>query len=431
MILLPHLVYGGKVILRPKFPRSFRIVDFEREGQVLEVLAREKFGLEMLHVCPGSCLALAGEKPLGSSIMNFFGYIYIQDLSSMLPPLFLAPSPSSTVLDLCASPGGKSAILSHLVGEDGYVIANEPNPSRSFTLQKNIERMNILNVGFTSYPGEAFPSVKGGFDYILADVPCSGWGTAEKNPRVMKIWRGKRLDALIFLQREILKRGISLLNPGGRLVYSTCTTNYRENEEQIIWALENFGIEIEPLRPPEGFDVKETLGGALRILGNKYGSQSFFVSSLIKKAREEEVGEREKIYPVRGNMEIIERSDIECMVQEAGLSLDSFPQGSFYKMGKGIFFVGSRSLYPFLEIRGILVGEVKGGNFFPNLFLRKLFSSSPNNKIILEREEEVEGLIKGNSLSFTSSHYKWVNLHLRDMPLALLKVKGHRCLLSR
>ncbi len=426
-ILLSHLRYGGKVILKRKFPRSFRIVDMGRKEEVLESLRREGFEVKELSFCPGACLALDGKKPLGSSIMNFFGYIYIQDLSSMLPPVMLRPSFSSLVLDMCASPGGKTAILSHIVGDKGSVIANEPNPKRNFTLQKNIERMNLLNVSFTSYSGEDFPLIDRGGEYILADVPCSGWGTVQKNPQVLKLWRGKRLDGLISLQRRILARSIFLLMQDGRLLYSTCTTNHGENEQQILWALEEFEVEIEPLEPPEGFYCEEVIGGALMVKGDKYGSQAFFLCAL-KKTRTE-TGGVERIKTLFNRTEEIDRRSFEIMLEREGFSLDHFPGGRFYREGRKIFFLGGTTVNT-LDRKGIFIGEVRGEKFSPNLSLRKLFSPDFGNKVVLETEEEVEGLIQGKSFPIRSRD-KFVKLYLRDLPLTLLRVKGHRCLLSR
>ena len=96
----------------------------------------------------------------------------------MLPPLALAPAPGSAALDMCASPGRKTGFLAQLVGRTGFVLGNEPSPTRLGTLRANLHQLNLIQAATCSYSGDALPLRPGSWDAILLDPPCSGWGTA-------------------------------------------------------------------------------------------------------------------------------------------------------------------------------------------------------------------------------------------------------------
>ena len=158
--------------------RSFRLVCRCGHSSLVEDFLREQgFVFEAEDFSPLARRLLEEPFPLGASLASVFGYIYIQDRSSMLPPLALNPPPGAAVLDMCASPGSKTSLLAQLVGENGFVLANEPNPRRLATLRQNLSRLNLLQTGTCSFPGERIPIPSASWEYILLDPPCSGWGT--------------------------------------------------------------------------------------------------------------------------------------------------------------------------------------------------------------------------------------------------------------
>ena len=269
--------------------RSFRLVCEDRLIPLVEALLHAQgYAFEPEPFSP-LCRRLCCEpRPLGASLAAFFGYIYIQDRSSMLPPLALAPRPGEAVLDVCASPGSKSGFLAQLTGPTGFVLANEPTPARLGTLRANLHQCNLLQAATCSYNGENLPLAPASWNAIQLDPPCSGWGTAEKHPRVLKLWQGDKLNSLTGLQQRLLRRAASLLAPGGRLVYSTCTTNEAENEAQVRFAEEELGLVRETLPPFPGFVWEERSGGAgtLRVDGEKLVSASKQIYGLLSQVKE-------------------------------------------------------------------------------------------------------------------------------------------------
>ncbi|MDR3176241.1 MAG: RsmB/NOP family class I SAM-dependent RNA methyltransferase [Desulfovibrio sp.] len=276
-------------------PRSFRMTCVVEEiPQVEDLLRAQGFVFETDPFYAPARRLLRAPLPLGAGLAAFFGCIYIQDRSSMLPPLALEPAAGENILDICASPGGKTSMLARM-GGDCFVLGNEPAPKRLTVLRANLHAQNLLNCATVSCPGEDFPLPGvsfAGWDAILLDPPCSGWGTVEKNPGVRKLWRGDKIKTLTGLQRRLLARAARLLRPGGRLVYSTCTGNGAENEEQIRYACEELGLEFTPLSStPPFFALEEAYlpqyTGVWRIrtggaCAGDFGGQGFFVAVLRK-----------------------------------------------------------------------------------------------------------------------------------------------------
>ena len=406
---------------------GFRIVCIDKYIPIVEeILNKEGFDIKGVSFYSKARICLSNKIKLGNSILNNFGQIYIQDLSSMLPPLILNPPKGSMVLDLCASPGGKSAILSELVGDEGIVVANEPNKKRYMTLKKNVERLNLFNVCLTSFKGQSFPEyIK--FPYILLDVPCSGWGTEDKNPKVKHLWHGKKIAPLIKLQKELLKRAYLLLKSGGKLVYSTCTTNISENEDQIKWAVDELGFKIIPINKIEGFEYfNEKFPGTLAIKGHKFYSQGFFVACLAKDSGNPDTGQEFKEI---NNIRTVDDEKIKEMLKSYGLSFSKFSNGIFY-LKKDLVFFKKKLPYGEIDSEGCFLGKLKQGYFIPNPRLWKWFDKNAKNKLVIEDLNQIKALISGSSISI-SGNFKYMHLYYKDLPLTLLKVKGRRCFITR
>ncbi len=171
----------------------------------------------------------------GKMALYDLGCYSIQDSAAMVPPFILSPKPGETVLDLCAAPGGKTVFLSLLSGGESVVLANDISLSRAKELSSNVERMGLGNVIVTNddfaKKSSYYPS---SFDCILLDAPCSGSAMARKNAQAKAEWSPSKMKRCAELQLALLEQAYSMLKPGGRMVYSTCSFCYEENEGVLL-----------------------------------------------------------------------------------------------------------------------------------------------------------------------------------------------------
>ena len=157
----------------------------------------------------------------------------------MTPAARFPVEPGERVLDLCAAPGGKATALGAALQGKGVLVANDISNSRAKTLLKNLEVFGISNAFVTNeVPQNLAERFEGFFDKVLIDAPCSGEGMFRKDPAVIKTWEEERPEYFAKLQKDILKNGVRMLRPGGKLLYSTCTFAPEEDEQVIRFLLE-------------------------------------------------------------------------------------------------------------------------------------------------------------------------------------------------
>ncbi|KAK9329704.1 S-adenosyl-L-methionine-dependent methyltransferase [Lipomyces starkeyi] len=201
------------------------------------------------------------------------GNISRQEAVSMIPPLLLDVQPHHAVIDLCAAPGSKTAQLIeavHAVADPtGIVVANDSDHKRSHMLIHQVKRLNSPNLVVTNHDAQLFPRIRIAdegesylrYDRVLCDVPCSGDGTMRKNINVWRDWSIHNGLSLHQTQINILNRGLHLLKPGGKLVYSTCSLNPIENEAVVAQAIRMWRGKVRVV------DCAELLPGLVRRKG--------------------------------------------------------------------------------------------------------------------------------------------------------------------
>ena len=185
------------------------------------------------------------------------GAYYVQEASSMFVHHVLSQWVTSavTMLDLCAAPGGKTTCAIAALPRGSMIYANEPIHKRAQVLSENIQKwLSDTNekdlatrvVTTNSYPKD-YSKSNITFDVILCDVPCSGEGMFRKDPNAIKEWSTAKVRQCQQLQQSIVEDAWRCLRPGGLLIYSTCTLNTIENEQNIQWILDNFNCEVLPV----------------------------------------------------------------------------------------------------------------------------------------------------------------------------------------
>lgn len=218
------------------------------------------------------------------------GCYYVQEASSMFVEQVLRQhwgEEPAVMLDLCAAPGGKSTHVRSILPENSLLIANEVIRNRSQILSENLAKWGHTGVVVTNNDPSDFTPLKDLFDIILTDVPCSGEGMFRKDPVAVSEWSLENVEVCWRRQRRIISDIWPCLKPGGILIYSTCTYNTKENEENIRWIRDEFGAEVLPLDVAEDWNITGNLlpgehFPVYRFLPYKTKGEGFFLAVLRK-----------------------------------------------------------------------------------------------------------------------------------------------------
>ena len=279
-----------KEIIRQPLPVHLRVNRLKIEpDHLLKMFEGQELTVKKTVAWDDSLYLAPGLESPGNLLEYYLGYIHPQALTSCLAPWVLSPRPDTLLLDMCASPGGKTAHLAQWMNNTGLIIANDLYPSRHIPLVHTLARLGVLNTIVTSYQAQEFP-LKEGFDYVLADVPCSGEG------RFRMRWEGDmyRLsqgrERLPDLQKKIILRGFDLLKTGGQMLYSTCTYNPEENEGVVEHLLKNREAKLLRIHLDLHCDsgllewnkktYDEQLQRAIRLYPHRINSVGFFMARI-------------------------------------------------------------------------------------------------------------------------------------------------------
>lgn len=255
----------------------------------------------------------------------------------------IAGEPLQTVLDACAAPGGKTTLLASALPES-FVVANEVIRSRVPALVENVTKWGTGNIAVTSVEVDRFASLPGFFDLIVADAPCSGEGLFRKQPDARSEWSPDNASHCALRQRRILKDLWPSLRPGGFLIYSTCTFNPAENEQNLRWLIDETGADPVHIGMPEQWGVVTVeAGGAVGYASypHRVRGEGFFIA-VVRKNENGQVSTARKPAPVRSGL------PYEPVPKKtAALLHDWFTGGDhhFIRYGKMIHRIGEHHLY--------------------------------------------------------------------------------------
>ena len=212
------------------------------------------------------------------------GCYYVQEASSMFVEHILQEyvSRDSVVLDMCAAPGGKSTLISQYIGQEGLLVSNEVVRQRVFILSENIQKWGNGNTVVTHNQAADFGTrLPGVFDCVLVDAPCSGEGMFRKDEGAIAEWSEENVEACAIRQRKILQDVWAALRPGGVLIYSTCTFNHMENEENVQWIAETLGAKVLPVAIDPSWGIVEGNPG-YHFYQHKTRGEGFYICALQK-----------------------------------------------------------------------------------------------------------------------------------------------------
>lgn len=241
------------VALKTGTPTSFRTNTIKTTSAKLKQTLTQS-GFEIIEVAwsPGA-FVLKNKSLLELTAHPLYeqGHFYVQNLSSMIPPLVLDPQPNESILDLTAAPGSKTTQMATMMNNTGMILANDLSTVRNYKLKANLIKQGVTNTKLWKMPGERlwnqFPEQ---FDRTLADVPCSMEGRIRLDrPKTFANWSEKRINQLSLRQHGLLRSAISATKVGGIIVYSTCTLAPEENEAVVNWIVKKMPsvVKIMPI----------------------------------------------------------------------------------------------------------------------------------------------------------------------------------------
>lgn len=216
-----------------------------------EKITKEQFLLEFPHVSlhpivPNVFLYDSNEYSFGKHIYHEMGYYYIFEPCSSIVSYLLSPNEEDTILDIAAAPGGKSIHTSLMMKNEGLILSNEIQTSRSYILSSNVERMGRKNIIVTNNNiDDLYKKYKNTFSKIILDAPCSGSGMFRKMEAMKEDWTYQKVTSLAVIQKDLILKAYDMLKPNGVMVYSTCSFSYEEDEEVIQYLLDNTDAQLK------------------------------------------------------------------------------------------------------------------------------------------------------------------------------------------
>lgn len=244
------------------------------------------------------------------------GAYYVQEASSMLLDFIIRQliKEPVTMLDLCAAPGGKTTCAMAALPEGSILYSNEPIRTRANILAENVMKFGHPDIIVTNNYAKDYAKAKKTFDVILTDVPCSGEGMFRKDPNAINEWSTSNVDSCWKIQRSIVEDIWQCLKPGGILIYSTCTFNAHEDEENVQWIIDNLGadpIALEGVK--EEWNITGALKGNLpvyRFIPGKTKGEGLFMAVMRKKGE-----------PTQGSTPTILKKERKISMKEKGLKV--------------------------------------------------------------------------------------------------------------
>ena len=359
------------------------------------------------------------------------GCYYVQEASSMFLEQIVREFVNEPVraLDLCAAPGGKSTHLLSLLPQGSMLVSNEPMPLRAQVLAENIIKWGgVSSVVTRNYPSD-FARFRDFFDLVVVDAPCSGEGMFRKEPKAVEQWSLSNVEMCVKRQREILADVWPSLRPGGIIVYSTCTFNSEENEQNVSWIANELGA--TPLRVdiPSDWNITGSLTGdnlpVYRFIPGLTIGEGFFISVLRKDGEGALVQPRQPRYqPVAAKI----RGEVEKWI----VSPERY---EFVQDGENVVALPKEHVAAMLSLLqkltllhyGLPVAAVKNNKLLPAHSLAMSVALRKEAFLVVELNlEQALAYLHRETLCLPSQPMGCLLLTYKDIPLGFVKNVGNR-----
>jgi 16S rRNA (cytosine967-C5)-methyltransferase len=250
--------------------------------EVFHELEKNEYIVEEGYVCPEAIKITKGRNIEDNPLFQK-GCITVQDESAMLVAPAMDIEENLTILDLCSAPGGKTTHIGELMNNTGKILAFDIHEHKLSLIKDNVDRLGLDNIQLALLDATVSEGklVNSG-DRVLIDVPCSGLGIIRKKPEIKYNKNMKELKEIVKIQRNIMKNAASYVRDKGIILYSTCTLNKEENEENIRWFLREFPeFKVEPLYFGNVDNIIYHDEGFITVLPNKH-MDGFFIAKIRK-----------------------------------------------------------------------------------------------------------------------------------------------------
>jgi len=356
------------------------------------------------------------EIKFGFDPIHHAGGIYLQDPSAMLPTKMVDFSNCKLVLDLCASPGGKSIDIA-LNLKEGILFSNEIDYKRSKVLYSNIERMGLNNVVITNNkPEDYLKNFENCFDVILVDAPCSGEGMFRKYPDALYEWSLENNIVCANRDKEILNVAYKLLKKDGLLIYSTCTFSKEEDEEIVNYLCDNYKMSLL-----EGNEIIK-----------KY-SKEFFQNKCYRVFPQDKFGEGQFMALLKKNEGIISTPKTIKKFDNNPIFTDFCKKNlngvidDIKVINNDIYYANNN--YDLSSLRvlsyGAYLGEINAKRFIPNHFMFKSFSTLFKSQVNLDSSNSlVQKYLHGEEINYEAVDGYGV-LFINGIPLGGYKASNN------
>lgn len=364
------------------------------------------------------------------------GVFYVQDASSMVyetivKKIMERKTDRMTACDLCAAPGGKTTAMLNALPEGSVMLANEFSSTRAHILKENLCKYGYPDLIVTNTDTSRLAEMKGRFDLVAVDAPCSGEGMMRKEEAARSQWSEGLISQCAALQRDILANASEMLAPGGYLIYSTCTFNTTEDEGNAAWIAEHLGLEPYDTGLVGTYGIQGEAKGrvtCLRFMPGFTRGEGLFLSVFRKPWDDSGPGHsvnskkkagKEKTDPrlmaiakswIDGVFEIINHDGrLLALSPSTAALLDSIP--------KGIRIISA----------GLEIGEIKGKDLIPaHALAMSPAMAHPFPKVELTEEESLRYLAKETVTLPKGTPKGFVTVTFKGFPLGFLKNLGNR-----
>ena len=355
------------------------------------------------------------------------GAYYVQEASSMFLEQavrqYAELTPDTVILDLCASPGGKSTHLLSLLDGRGLLVSNEYVGQRVAPLRENITKWGFPNVVVTNAAPADLGKCDGLFDVILVDAPCSGEGMFRKDDQAVKEWSPENVAMCAKRQREILNDVFPALKEGGLLIYSTCTYNCLEDEDNVRWICAELGGEYLHVNVDGGWHIADS-GYGYHFYPHLSRGEGFFLAAIRKTSSANSVKCKVQKFKAPVNANVVKKWLVDgglfSFYETADKTLIAFPN----KFSDVLALLKSH-----LKVvqAGVAVAQVKGSDFLPSpsLALSLALNRSEFNTINVDWQQAVS-FLKRENLVLPDAPKGWLLVVFNNVALGWLKNMGNR-----